>query len=101
MLKSSDLFHLAFYKKSAYTGSMEGMRFLIEKASEDGQDVFKVWIFPGPLCFSKTNDDLKKSKTFAFSEDSIANIADWLNEQYAKRPEYWNRYKSLLSAPGR
>lgn len=99
MLKSSDLFHLAFYKKSAYTGSMEGMRFYIEKASIDEKDIFKVWIYPGPLCFAKTNDNLKESKTFAFSEDSIPEIADWLNEQYAKRPEYWNRHKSLLSAP--
>lgn len=98
MLKSSDLFHLAFYKKSAYTGSMEGMRFYIEKTSENEKDIFKVWIFPGPFCFAKTDDSLKESKTFDFSEDHIARIADWLNEQYAKRPQYWNQFKSLLPA---
>lgn len=98
MLKSSDLLHLAFYKKSAYTGSMEGMRFYIEKASEDDQDVLKVWIFPGPLCFAKTDNSLKESKTFAFSEDSIARIADWLNEQYASRADDWRRHKALLPA---
>ncbi len=35
MIKCSDLFHLSFYKKSAYTGSIRGMRFYIEKAQEN------------------------------------------------------------------
>lgn len=96
MLKSSDLFHIPFYKKSPYTGSMKGMRFYIEKAQENDTDVFHVWIFPGPYCFEKTADDLKESKTFAFTEESIAQIADWLNCQYAQRRDYWNRHTSLL-----
>lgn len=96
MLKSADLFHLPFYKKSPYTGSMKGMRYYIEKAQENDTDIFRVWIFPGPYCFEKTADSQKESKTFAFSEESIACIADWLNEQYTKRQDYWNQHRSLL-----
>lgn len=96
MLKSTDLFHLPFYKKSPYTGSMDGMRFYIEKATENETDIFQVWIFPGPFCFEKTADSLKESKTFAFTEESIALIADWLNGQYSQRPDYWGQHKSLL-----
>lgn len=98
-IKSSDLFHLPFYKKSPYSGSRSGMRFYIEKATEDDADVLRVWIFPGPLCFEKTADDLRQSKTFAFSEESIPDIADWLNDQYAQRQDYWNRHKSLFPEP--
>lgn len=96
MIKSSDLFHIPFYKKSPYTGSLEGMRFYIEKTQENETDIFRVWIFPGPYCFAKTADSQKQSETFPFTEESIAKIADWLNEQYTKRSTYWNQQKSLL-----
>lgn len=96
MLKSSDLFHLAFYKKSCYTGSLNGMRYYIEKASEDDTDIFKVWIFPGPFCFEKTAAEQKEFKTFPFSEDSLSDITDWLNKQYEDRATFWNQHKALL-----
>ncbi len=96
MIKCSDLFHLSFYKKSAYTGSIRGMRFYIEKAQENDDVLFRVWIFPGPFCFEKTADDVKQSKTFPFCEESIAAIADWLNEQYMQSPSDWQQHQSLL-----
>ncbi len=97
MLKSSDLFHLAFYQKSPYTGSMNGMRYYIEKASGQDADIFRVWIFPGPFSFENTADELKESQTFSFTEESIPAIAEWLNGQYEQRKAYWNRHQSLLS----
>ncbi len=97
MLKGSDLFHIPFYKKSPYTGSMNGMRFYIEKASENDTDIFRVWIFPGPYCFEKTASELKQSKTFAFTEESIPVIAEWLNGQYEERRAYWMQHTSILS----
>ena len=95
MLKSSDLFHLYNYKKSPYTGSMEGMHFYIEKVQENETDLFRVWIFPGPFCFAKTKDDLKQSRTFPFAEESLVQITDWLNAQYTKRSTFWNQHKSI------
>lgn len=97
MLKSTDLFHLSFYQKTHYTGSISGMHFYIEKTSQDETPVFKVWIFPGPLCFEKTSDDVKTSQTFAFTEESLEQIADWLNSQYENQASYWEQHKSLLS----
>lgn len=97
MLKSSDLFHIPFYKKTHYTGSMSGMRFYIEKVDENETSFFKVWIFPGPYCFEKTEDHLKESATFPFSEESLPLISDWLNSQYEKRISYWNQHKALMS----
>ncbi len=99
MIQSTDLFHLSFYKKSPYTGSIKGMRYYIEKTTENDTDVFCVHIFPGPLCFEKTADELKQSRTFAFSEESMVLIADCINEQYAQREDYWNKHMSLLSEP--
>ena len=73
------------------------MRYSIEKSEENGQNIFKVWIFPGPFCFDKTADDLKESKDFDFAEESIPLIADWLNEQYETRSGYWNQHRSPLA----
>ncbi len=96
MLKSSDLYHLAFYQKSNYTGSIDGMRYYIGKDAAAEPPVFRVWIFPGPFCFEKTADDVKESKTFPFTEDSIPLIASWLNTQYHTRADYWHMHKSIL-----
>lgn len=96
MIKSTDLFHLSFYKKSPYSGSLKGMRFYIKKAEENDTAIFQVWIFPGPLCFEKTADHLKQSHTFAFTEESIPLIAEWLNEQYANKQDYWNQHTSFF-----
>lgn len=96
MLKNSDLFHLPYYQKAHFTGSMDGMRYYIEKSEENDTPVFQVWIFPGPFCFEKTADDVKESKTFAFAEESLPLIADWLNTQYEERAGYWNQHKSLI-----
>lgn len=96
MLKSSDLFHIPFYQKTQYTGSMNGMRYYIEKASANDADVFRVWVFPGPFCFEKTADELKEYRTFPFTEESIPLIADWLNSQYEERAAYWGQHKSFI-----
>ena len=96
-LPISDLFHIPFYNKTQYTGSIKGMRYYIRKQEEDGENVFKVWIFPGPFCFDRTADELKESATFAFTEENIPVIADWLNAQYEARAGYWNQHQSVLS----
>ncbi len=96
MLKSSDLFHIPFYNKTHYTGSLEGMRFYIEKSGEGNDAVFQVWIFPGPFCFEKTPDTQKESTSFPFTEESIPQICDWLNARYQERSSFWNSHKALI-----
>lgn len=96
MLKSSDLFHISYYNKTHFTGSISGMRYYIEKAADNDVSVFKVWVFPGPFCFEKTADDVKYCKIFNFEEESLSEIANWLNGQYEERADEWNKYKSLI-----
>ncbi len=98
MLKRSDLFHLSFYQKTHYTGSIKGMHYYIEKTDENDSPQFKVWIFPGPFCFEKTADEAKESKTFDFTEESLESIVAWLNRQYQERESFWNQHKSLKTS---
>ena len=99
MINASDLFHLSYYEKAAFTGSCDGMRFRIEKSpgSEDGApDQFTAWTYPGPFNFEHTPDGQKQSQGFPFAEESLADIADWLNEQYAKRQDFWHVHTQLI-----
>lgn len=98
MLKASDLFHLSYYQKAHFTGSLCGMRYYIEKIEENGTTMLRVWIFPGPFCFDHTDCAHKESKLFAFEESSLPQIADWLNEQYETRADFWNRHRSLFGS---
>ena len=53
MLTSDEVLNLNYYKKTSYTGWINGMRFLIRReAPEEGDAFFHAWVWPGPLIFS-------------------------------------------------
>ena len=57
MLTSDEVLNLNYYKKTSYTGWINGMRFLIRReAPEEGDAFFHAWVWPGPLIFSLTDD---------------------------------------------
>lgn len=93
MVQRSDLFHLSFYKKTHFTGSCEGMRYYITKASasdaEDAPDVLRATVYPEPYNFEHTPNEDKTSADFPFSEEGLDLACEWLNEQYESRSEYW------------
>ena len=71
MLTSDEVLNLNYYKKTSYTGWINGMRFLIRReAPEEGDAFFHAWVWPGPL--------------------------DWINAQYEDHPEKWSHEKKNL-----
>ncbi len=82
MIHRNDLLTFNFYKKERFTGSFCGMRYLIQKEAEDDTEVFAVFTWPGPYNFASTADDLKVKKTFPFREESLEEIAEYLNHVY-------------------
>jgi hypothetical protein len=84
MIERKDILSLNFYKKEKFNGSYRGMRYRIEKStddSEDKNDIFKVSAWPGPYIYSVTPDEKKTAASFPFSEEGLQQITDWLNEQ--------------------
>ena len=76
--------------KRRYTGSCQGMRFLIRPVGESKDDAeFEVFTFPEPFNFEHTAEDKKTIKTFPYSEEGLDQIYQWLNEQYEERKDYW------------
>ena len=79
MIEKKDLLSLEFYKKSPFTGSFKKMRYRIEK-SADNESLVAI-TYPQPFCFDKTDDSLKTSKSFPFSDEGLSEVCDWLNSR--------------------
>ena len=71
---------LNYVKKEPYTGSMGEQRFKIEKytESDDAPAKLRLWLWPGPFCFEKTEDDKKELKEYEFSQESLDTVVDLL-----------------------
>lgn len=85
MIKTEDILNLNFYKKEKFTGSYQGMRYLIKK----DEDVFIATIWPGPYNFASTPDEQKTVASFPFTEEGKQQVVDWMNEQWKSRQGEW------------
>ncbi len=89
MIATEDVLNMSYYQKEKFTGSYRGMRYLLQKSSADGADVFLAYIWPGPYNFASTEDRLKTSATFPFTDEGKQMAVDWLNEQWLLRKGEW------------
>lgn len=86
-----ETFHIFnFIKKEEYTGSMEGVRYMLRKGEEGGELFLEVFVWPKPTCFGKTPEEKKRRKKFSFSETGVEDAADWLNEQSVLQKKLWS-----------
>lgn len=77
----SNRISIAYIKKVEYTGSYQGMRFLMRK-SEEGMDVF-AW--PEPLCYSKADKETMDKKSFPLTAEGKEEAVNWLNSLYQEK----------------
>lgn len=80
---------LNFIKKEEYTGSMDGMRYMLRRLEENGECCLEVIIWPQPFGYGKTAADLKQRIRFSFSEGGAEEAVEWLNKQYKEQKELW------------
>jgi hypothetical protein len=87
MIKRDEFLSLNFVKKEDFTGSHEGMRFLlrhatVEKQEGTSENKLQVYIWPEPFCFVATPDEKKVSELFEFSEEGLSKAIEWMNMNY-------------------
>lgn len=97
MINKEDFVSLNFLKKENYTGSMQGMRYRLSKQGENPELKLEVTIWPEPFSYTVTPDEQKQRVEFEFSKDGKDQAADWLNEQYERQKELWNRVNPYRS----
>ena len=81
MIVKENLLPLEYLKKTEYTGSHQGMRYRLEKKEGEDKKKLLVTVWPEPLNFIKTPDELKKQETFDFSDDGIEDAIAWMNDR--------------------
>lgn len=85
-----ETFHpLNYIKKEEYSGSMDGMRYMLKRVKSGEEDKIKVTIWPEPFGIHKTPEEEKESIEVALSEEGVGEAADWLNTKYEEEKERW------------
>ncbi|MCM1145514.1 MAG: hypothetical protein NC318_12030 [Blautia sp.] len=85
-----ETFHpLNYIKKEEYSGSMDGMRYLLKRVKGGTEDEIQVTIWPEPFGIHKTPEEEKESIRVPLTEEGVAQAADWLNMQYTEQKERW------------
>lgn len=89
MINKENFNVLNYVKKEEYTGSMDGMRYMLKR---DGEEIV-VTIWPEPNSYAHTADDLKTVSRFPLSSEGVSSICDYLNEQYEAQKTLWELSK--------
>lgn len=92
MITTEDILNMNFYKKEKFTGSYQGMRYLIKKASENDTDIFQVYNWPGPYNFETTEESKITAAAFPFTPKGKQQVVDWLNAQWQARRSEWTSH---------
>ena len=74
---------IQFLTKEVYTGSPNGIRYLLRKE----EDVLKVCVYPEPYCFEATNNDDKTWNEFPFSPEGLNKALLWIEDYQNQHPE--------------
>lgn len=93
MIDLHGVISMPFLKKSRFTGSYQGMRYVLQKAervSEEAREdvpagtetVLEAVIWPEPLNFEHTPEEKKHRKDFPFSQDGLWEAVAWLNAEW-------------------
>ena len=97
MLTFDEVLNLNYYKKTSYSGWINGMRFLIRREQQEDQtDIFHAWVWPGPFIFDLTDEEKKSDFTAPFSDNGKQEVVDWINEQYLNHSELWSQEHKTL-----
>ena len=84
MVEYDSILSLSFLKKSRFTGSLKGMRYVLEYVDREGISMLKASVCPGPNSVDKTKAELFISEEFPFTEEGKKQSVDWINERYTE-----------------
>ncbi len=80
MILFKDMMPMPYFKKAAFTGSDQGMRYRLSRLEQDGQTFLQAAVWPDLFCFDKTPEDQKIYRTFEFSREGVQAAVDWMNQ---------------------
>ncbi|MDE7199598.1 MAG: hypothetical protein K2O15_12050 [Lachnospiraceae bacterium] len=89
MLDKETFHPLNYIKKEEYSGSMDGMRYMLKAVKSGEEDVIRVTVWPEPFGICRTPEEKQTVTEVPLTKEGVEQAADWINEQYETRKEYW------------
>lgn len=71
---------IPYLKKTTFTGSYQGMNYMLRKQSGEEGDLIEAIHWPGPFIFTVTPEEKKVRQSFPFSQEGIKEAVAWLND---------------------
>ncbi|MDE5819127.1 MAG: hypothetical protein K2N41_00675 [Lachnospiraceae bacterium] len=111
MIDKNSFMPLNFFKKTDYYGSLSGLRYRIGKTAvpytdeeraerekkgepvgeEEQKTVLRAIVWEGPFSYGKHDAGTEYHKDFPFAEDGIGMAVDWINGEYERDADRWQR----------
>lgn len=79
-IEKPDVLSLNFYKKEAFQGSCDGIRYQLHMVTEEEEKKLEVIIWPEPYGIASTPNEKKQRRLFDFDGEGLDAALDWLNE---------------------
>lgn len=85
MIERKDVLSIPYLKKTTFSGSYQGMRFLLKMDKGEEKNTLTATCWEEPYSYDAVGDEEKTSEVFEFSEEGISQAIDWLNEIWRQR----------------
>lgn len=89
MIAKEDFNILNYVKMEEYSGSMDGMRYMLKAITVDEEKKMLVTIWPEPYGIAHTPEDLKITETFELNKEGVEKARKFLNDQYTNNKQLW------------
>ncbi len=93
MIERNDILSIPYLKKTTFSGSYQGMRFLMKMDKGEEKNTLVATCWEEPYSYDAVRDEDKISEVFEFSEEGIRQAVDWLNENWKQREEIFREAK--------
>lgn len=93
MIERKDVLSIPYLKKTTFSGSYQGMRYLLRLEKGEEKDTLTATCWPEPYSLDATSEKEKIRAGFGFDEEGIQQAVDWLNETWQQRKELFSEAK--------
>lgn len=94
MIERKDILSIPFLKKTAFTGSYEGMRYSLKVIKKEEKQILETAAWEGPYAGACVPEEKKEKIETPFSEAGIQQAIDWLNRHWEAEPERWKKART-------
>lgn len=91
MLDRSEYMPLEYFKKQKWSGSYQGMRFMLQTLTQEEETCLSATVWKEPYSYETTPEEKKTTECFPLDEEGREQAILWLEQQYEARQDEWRQ----------